>query len=146
MATIATSDCASSHADHAIGGESRDSNQATHIIEDALIGVAIAAFALDERLPRHTLFRIVHALLKARSQGQERELILAAHSEANCLPDWVCEVCRESNPVTFDLCWNCGNLSGNKVTCLSSDAEVLLTLDAATQIRFQRNGRESLRA
>jgi hypothetical protein len=145
MATIATSDCASSHADIAIGSESRDADQTSHIIEDALVGVAIAAFALDERIPRRTLFRIVDALLEARSHGREKELILAAHAEANRLPYWDCEVCRESNPATFDLCWNCGNLGINKVTCLSSDVEVLLTIDAATILKSQRNGRDSLR-
>jgi hypothetical protein len=145
MASVAESDCASSRADEAIGPEIGDSNQATHIIEDVLIGAAIAAFALEERIPRATLFRVVQALLEARSQGRDDELIRAAHVEANRLPDWRCEVCRESNPGTFDLCWNCGNLGHNKVTCLSSDADVLLALDAAELIKSQRNGRDSLR-
>jgi hypothetical protein len=145
MATVAVLDCASSPADDAIGNESPDSNAATYVIEDILIGVAIAAFALDERIPRDTLFRVVQALLEARSQGREDELVQAAHVEANRLPDWRCEVCRECNPGTFDLCWNCGNLSHNKVTCLSSNADVLLTLDAAALIKSHRNGRDSLR-
>jgi hypothetical protein len=142
MASVAALDCASSHTDEVIGGESRDSRQATYIIEDLLIGAAIAAFALDERIPRDALFRVVQALLEARSQGRDDEIIRAAHAEANRLPDWKCDVCRESNPGTFDLCWNCGNLSHNKVTCLSSDADVLLTLDAATLLKSQREGPE----
>jgi hypothetical protein len=142
MASVAVSDSATSRADDAIGAENRESNQATHIIEDVLIGAAVAAFALDERIPRDTLFRVVQALLQARSQGREDELIRAAHVEANRLPDWKCDVCRESNPGTFDLCWNCGNMSHNKVTCLSSDADVLLTLDAATLLKTQREGPE----
>ncbi|HEY3392109.1 MAG TPA: hypothetical protein VGK58_05350 [Lacipirellulaceae bacterium] len=145
MAAVAIADCASPGADDVIGGESGDSNQATHIIEDVLIGAAIAAFALDERVPRDTLFQVIQGLLKARQQGREDELIRAAKAEAIRLPDWDCEVCRESSPGTFELCWNCGNLSTNKVTCLSSDAEVLLTIDAATILKSQRNGRDSLR-
>lgn len=145
MASVAVLDRSSCRANKAIGGESRDSNQATHIIEDVLIGVAIAAFAIEERIPRDTLVRVAHALLEARSQGRADELIRAAHDEANCLAGWECDVCRESNPGTFDLCWNCGNLHHNKVNCLSSDSDVLLTLDAATLIKHQRNGRDSLR-
>jgi hypothetical protein len=140
MASIAVSERARSFADDMIGAEIRESNQAVHIIEDVLIGVAIAAFALDQRIPRDTLFRVAQTLLEARSQGRAEELIQAAHAEAKRLPDWQCEVCRESNPGTFDLCWNCGNLRDNKVTCLSSEADVLLTLDAATLIKHQRNG------
>jgi hypothetical protein len=144
MASVGVSDCAPSRADEAIGEHRTESHQTIHIVEDALVGAAIAAFALDERIPRDTLFRVVQALMRARSQGRENSLIQAAHGEANRLPDWYCEVCRQNNPGTFDLCWNCGNLSNNKVTCLSSDADVLLTLDAATILKSQRNGRDSL--
>ena len=24
-------------------------------------------------------------------------------------PDWLCKHCRESNPVNFELCWQCSN-------------------------------------
>jgi hypothetical protein len=142
MASVAVSDCVTRRADDAIGHDSLESDQTIHIIEDVLIGAAIAAFALDERIPRDALFRVVQALLQARSQGREDELIRAARVEANRLPDWECEVCRESNPGTFDLCWNCGNLGHHKITRLSPDAEVLLTFDASTLLKTQRTSRE----
>ena len=142
MATVAVSDCASSLADDAICRESVESDQATRIIEDVLIGAAIAAFALEERIPRDTLARVVQALLEARSRGRVDKLIRAAHEEASRLPDWECVVCLESNPGTFELCWNCGNLSHNKITRLSPDADVLLTLDASTLLKTQRDGCE----
>jgi hypothetical protein len=28
--------------------------------------------------------------------------------EAEAGPEWACPACNESNPATFDLCWNCG--------------------------------------
>ena len=32
---------------------------------------------------------------------------LTANSNA---PDWLCNQCNESNPASFELCWQCGSL------------------------------------
>ena len=29
-------------------------------------------------------------------------------------PDWVCTLCQESNPVSFEICWKCGSNASNK--------------------------------
>jgi len=35
-------------------------------------------------------------LIKAAMEEPERE-------------DWLCTLCEESNPATFEVCWHCGN-------------------------------------
>lgn len=31
------------------------------------------------------------------------------YNETSELPDWTCAKCSESNPGSFDVCWNCEN-------------------------------------
>lgn len=33
---------------------------------------------------------------------------MAAMTQQSAAPDWVCRHCRESNPPSFEICWNCG--------------------------------------
>ena len=49
---------------------------------------------------------------RARSILAELELPAAK------LNEWVCEICRERNAETFDMCWQCGH---DRNTQLSSD-------------------------
>lgn len=43
------------------------------------------------------------------SQLAEARAIIEANmsTETATAPDWVCSSCKESNPGSFDICWNC---------------------------------------
>lgn len=43
------------------------------------------------------------------SQFEEAISIIDAHlgSSPVDLPEWLCPNCKESNPASFELCWNC---------------------------------------
>jgi hypothetical protein len=64
------------------------------------------------------------ALLRELKQGEivrfplevERELYQATGEEESNTPasipessPWICDICHEENPATFELCWNCQN-------------------------------------
>ncbi|MFQ5425296.1 MAG: hypothetical protein ACE5F9_15125, partial [Phycisphaerae bacterium] len=64
------------------------------------------AGATDRRrhltVPRDTYFEVID-LLRRHALGQP----LPATPEQD-RPDWTCPACTESNPGTFEVCWNCG--------------------------------------
>lgn len=54
-------------------------------------------------VPRECYFEVID-LLRRRAAG----LPLPEQAAAADGPDWSCDACGESNPGTFELCWNCG--------------------------------------
>lgn len=56
-----------------------------------------------------SFFLVWPELWVADAQAQEaRELIKQLDSSSPSGPDWTCRNCGESNPGTFDICWQCG--------------------------------------
>lgn len=48
-------------------------------------------------------------ILEDEQQEKARELIRMHFQNATAEgPEWRCSGCQESNPASFDLCWNCG--------------------------------------
>jgi hypothetical protein len=103
-----------------------------------LVGIAFVAFALDDRIPRRVIYRMAQTLLDARAEARANELRAAARTEAESLADWNCSTCQEANPGTFELCWNCGQLTHEERQKLSHESEAVLALDAATYIGRDR--------
>jgi hypothetical protein len=110
-----------------------------HAIEDVLMAAAIAAFAIDRRAPRDLLLDIVRRSLDARSQARSDELRSSARAEAQCLPDWYCRACLETNPGTFDLCWNCGCRAQDDAFSLSPESDAILAIEGATIVKSDCN-------
>lgn len=39
--------------------------------------------------------------------NQATELVCEVQNKETNGPDWLCQQCKESNPVNFDICWHC---------------------------------------
>lgn len=77
--------------------------KAVHILEDALLGAALVAITLEDRIPRDIVLDVVRTLLDARRDGRVEEFQISAHSEAASLPEWHCSRCGKANPGTFEV-------------------------------------------
>jgi hypothetical protein len=111
-----------------------------HTIEDVLVGIAIVALAFDDQFPRDVVQAVVRGLMEARHEGRASELVAAAYEETETLPDWECIQCRESNPATFAICWNCSSLQPPGCAAPSKESQIILSIESAGTLR---SGRES---
>ena len=86
----------------------------TVLIRDALIHRGVAATIQNEHSGRAAIpeFRPPAEVWVAHDDDYEdaRRIVVDALStidtESNAKP-WVCRNCREENPQSFDMCWNC---------------------------------------
>jgi len=116
--------------------------RAVHAVEDVLLAAAVVAFASERRIPLDVFEDMIRLLAEARQKGRAHEMVAAAHRQAADLQEWTCSACGESNPGTFELCWNCSTDADSPSRGLSAESEALLALDAG--LRFQKENRLSL--
>ena len=108
-------------------------SSATQAIEDVLVGAAMVAFAVESRIGRHLLLDAAQLLIEARVTGRSQQVLVHAHEDAASLPDWLCSSCSETDPGTFDVCWNCLAERATPGT-LSPSSEALLAIEAAIEL------------
>ena len=86
----------------------------TVLIRDALLHRGVAATIQNEYSGRTAIpeFRPAAEVWVTRDQDYDdaRRIVVDAlatiDGESNAKP-WVCANCREENPQSFDICWNC---------------------------------------
>lgn len=115
---------------------------AAHLVEDVLLGTALAALALEERVGWRMLLRAASVLLEAREQGRAAELLAKAKQIVTCLDEWTCPTCSEPNPGTFEICWQCQSERADLAAALSNEVDcvscALLEIDDL-QTRYLRS-------
>jgi hypothetical protein len=117
---------------------SRVDSRTVHAIQDVLIGTYVVVLMLADGISRETKLRVIESLLKARLEGRERELLNAAHQEAETIPDWDCARCREGNPGTFQICWNCSEPQPADAQQLTAESEIALGVESALSLGVER--------
>ena len=88
----------------------------TVLIRDALLHRGVAATIQNEYSGRTAVpeFRPAAEVWVTRDQDYDdaRRIVVDAlatiDGESNAKP-WVCANCREENPQSFDICWNCAH-------------------------------------
>ena len=88
----------------------------TVLIRDALLHKGVAATIQNEYSGRTAIpeFRPAAEVWVTRDQDYDdaRRIVVDAlatiDGESNAKP-WVCANCREENPQSFDICWNCAH-------------------------------------
>jgi hypothetical protein len=110
----------------------------SHALEDVLLGVLIVALALDDRIPPRMLRDVLRVFLRARHDGRSSDLLASARDEARSLPQWQCTWCRETNPGTFELCWQCRQPRPYGLPRLCARSEIILAVDSATTLKSGR--------
>ncbi len=78
-----------------------------------VLGPADSLYGLTGATHRRTRIGVIRSrywevidLLRRHVLGQPLPTV-----EVSDRPAWTCSGCREENPGTFDLCWNCGDCS-----------------------------------
>lgn len=118
--------------------DARRTAPVAHAIEDVLFGIAMIALAFDERVPGAVVREVVGHFLDARREGRAAELVAAAREVVASLSDWECEACRESNPATFEICWNCDQPAPTGLSQPSDQAKIVLGIESMSLLRTER--------
>lgn len=87
----------------------------TVLVRDALVHHGVEATIQNEQSSRAAIpaFRPPGEVWVVRDGDYEkaREVVVSTVSKLDAASDaepWVCDRCREENPQSFEICWNCG--------------------------------------
>ncbi len=88
-----------------------------HLLRDLLHRAGIAAHVLNENAQGGVgEIPFTHAWpelwIERESDARQARALVSEWERAPCRPDLVCQACGESNPGSFELCWNCGACLG----------------------------------
>jgi putative signal transducing protein len=91
-----------------------------HFVKDLLLQEGIDATVTDEHEPLAGLAIVPpDVMIRLEDRSQAREIVadyLRGRKATDAAPDWTCPNCKEQNPATFAICFQCGTarLGANK--------------------------------